>query len=54
MHGAGVLSDRLISDKMLEEFDMVYTTKVAGLRSLLAAATDDDLRFIALFSSTFV
>ncbi len=52
VHGAGVLADRLIGDKTLEQFGMVYGTKVAGLRSLLAATDGDDLRFIALFSST--
>ncbi len=52
VHGAGVLADRLIGDKTLEQFAMVYSTKVAGLRSLLTATADDDLRFMALFSST--
>jgi acyl transferase domain-containing protein/acyl carrier protein/NAD(P)-dependent dehydrogenase (short-subunit alcohol dehydrogenase family) len=52
VHGAGVLADRLISDKSLEQFSLVYGTKVKGLRSLLAATAQDDLRFIALFSST--
>jgi len=52
VHGAGVLADHLISDKTLEQFGLVYGTKVAGLRSLLDATAADDLRFIALFSST--
>jgi len=52
VHGAGVLADRLITDKTLEQFRMVYATKVAGLRSLLEATSGDELRFIALFSST--
>jgi NAD(P)-dependent dehydrogenase (short-subunit alcohol dehydrogenase family) len=52
IHGAGVLADRLIADKTLEQFAMVYGTKVGGLRSLLDATSMDDLRFIALFSST--
>jgi len=52
IHGAGVLADRLITDKTLEQFAMVYGTKVGGLRSLLDATTGDDLRFIALFAST--
>jgi hypothetical protein len=47
-----VLADRLISDKTREQFVQVYSTKVAGLRSLLAATSNDDLRFIALFGST--
>ena len=52
VHGAGVLADRLIADKSREQFARVYSTKVAGLRTLLAATQDDDLRFLALFSST--
>jgi len=52
IHGAGVLADRLITDKTLEQFAMVYGTKVGGLRSLLDATAGDDLRFIALFAST--
>jgi NAD(P)-dependent dehydrogenase (short-subunit alcohol dehydrogenase family) len=52
VHGAGVLADRLIVDKTGEQFAQVYGTKVAGLRTLLAATCGDDLRFIALFGST--
>ncbi len=52
VHGAGVLADRLISDKTREQFAQVYSTKVTGLRTLLAATSADDLRFIALFAST--
>jgi Polyketide synthase dehydratase/KR domain len=52
VHGAGVLADRLIIDKTREQFTQVYDTKVSGLRSLLAATSEDELRFIALFSST--
>ena len=52
VHGAGVLADRLIVDKSREQFAAVFGTKVSGLRSLLAATQGDELRFIALFSST--
>ncbi len=52
VHGAGVLADRLITDKSREQFAAVYGTKVSGLRSLFDATAEDDLRFIALFSST--
>ncbi|UFS70031.1 SDR family oxidoreductase [Geomonas sp. RF6] len=52
VHGAGVLADRLIVDKTREQFAQVYRTKVDGLRALLAATSEDDLRFIALFSSS--
>jgi NAD(P)-dependent dehydrogenase (short-subunit alcohol dehydrogenase family)/acyl carrier protein len=52
VHGAGVLADRLITDKTREQFNQVYSTKVSGLRSLLDSLKSDGLRFIALFGST--
>jgi NAD(P)-dependent dehydrogenase (short-subunit alcohol dehydrogenase family) len=51
VHGAGILADRLITDKSREQFTLVYSTKVEGLRSLLNATREDDLRFLAIFSS---
>jgi len=51
VHGAGVLADRRIEDKTPEQFDLVYGTKVAGLRNLLAALARDELKILALFSS---
>ncbi len=51
IHGAGVLADRRIEDKTTEQFDLVYGTKVDGLRNLLAAVGSDDLKVLALFSS---
>ncbi|MDQ6975621.1 MAG: beta-ketoacyl synthase N-terminal-like domain-containing protein [Mariprofundaceae bacterium] len=52
IHGAGVLADRLIGDKTHEQFSQVYNTKVAGLRSLLAATNNDPVCFMVLFSSS--
>src|SRR5262249_22483131 len=51
-HGAGVLADRQIADQTDEQFDLVYDTKVGGLRSLLDALGTDELRWLALFSSS--
>ncbi len=51
IHAAGVLADRRIEDKTPEQFDSVFDTKVQGLRHLLAALTEDDLHFMAFFSS---
>lgn len=51
IHAAGVLKDRLISDKTPEQFAAVVHTKVQGLRALLKATANDDLRLIMLFSS---
>ncbi len=52
VHGAGVLADRKIEDKTAQQFAEVYSTKVDGLRALLQATETDDLRAIALFSSS--
>jgi len=52
IHGAGVLADRLIKDKTAEQFAQVYSTKIAGLRNLLAVLVEDDLRFMVMFSSS--
>ena len=52
IHGAGVLADRLIKDKTAEQFEQVYSTKVDGLRSLLNAIAEDDLKFMVMFSSS--
>ena len=51
IHGAGVLADRRIEDKTQEQFDLVYGTKVAGLKNLLGAVAVDELKVLALFSS---
>jgi acyl transferase domain-containing protein/NAD(P)-dependent dehydrogenase (short-subunit alcohol dehydrogenase family) len=51
VHGAGVLADRRIEDKTEEQFDRVYGTKVSGLRNLLGALAQEELKLIALFSS---
>jgi NAD(P)-dependent dehydrogenase (short-subunit alcohol dehydrogenase family) len=51
IHAAGVLADHRIEDKTAEQFDRVFDTKVHGLSSLLDALRDDDLRFMAFFSS---
>lgn len=52
IHGAGVLADARIDGKTSEQFDLVYGTKVAGLRSLLSAIQPEELRALVLFSST--
>ncbi len=51
IHGAGVLEDRLIVDKTLEQFETVFNTKIIGLTSLLEATQQDDLKYLVLFSS---
>jgi NAD(P)-dependent dehydrogenase (short-subunit alcohol dehydrogenase family) len=51
VHGAGVLADALIAGKTDEQFDRVFTTKVAGLHGLLAATAADPLSILCAFSS---
>ncbi len=51
IHGAGVIQDRLIQDKTLEQFNRVYETKVHGFRTLMDAVSSDPLKYIVVFSS---
>ncbi|MBW2453399.1 MAG: SDR family oxidoreductase [Deltaproteobacteria bacterium] len=51
VHGAGVLADKPIAEKTIDQFDRVFDTKVQGLAHLLAATADDPLELILLFSS---
>jgi acyl transferase domain-containing protein/NADP-dependent 3-hydroxy acid dehydrogenase YdfG len=51
IHGAGVLADKRIADKTVEQFRQVFDTKVLGLKSMLNATREDNLRFICVFSS---
>jgi NAD(P)-dependent dehydrogenase (short-subunit alcohol dehydrogenase family) len=51
IHGAGVLQDRLIIEKSVEQFHQVFDTKVLGLRHLLDATPSDSLTHVILFSS---
>ncbi|MEJ5360337.1 MAG: SDR family NAD(P)-dependent oxidoreductase, partial [Desulfobacterales bacterium] len=51
IHGAGVLEDRLILDKTLEQFDRVMGTKLGGFLALREALADEELRLLILFSS---
>ncbi len=52
IHGAGVLADRLIAEKRLEDAEKVYATKVQGFSALLAALDEEALRCVVLFSSS--
>lgn len=51
IHGAGAISDKPIARKTLADFEIVYATKVLGLRNLLALVPPDTLRWLILFSS---
>jgi len=51
VHGAGVLRDKRIEEKSLEDFLEVWSTKVDALEILLDVVGEDDLAFLALFTS---
>ena len=51
IHGAGVLADARLDQKTDDQFERVFDTKVRGLRALLAATENDELRTVALLSS---
>ena len=51
IHGAGVLADKFIEDKTVEDFDAVYNTKIAGFDALLNAVDANHLTALVMFSS---
>lgn len=51
IHGAGVLEDKLIMDKQIDQFTHVLETKVKGLEALLSASKQDTLKYFVMFSS---
>ncbi len=52
IHGAGILADKLITEKTKTQFEQVYSTKVEGLRTLLDACDGNHLKFMVMFSSS--
>ena len=51
IHGAGVIQDKLLTDKSPESFDRVLRTKLDGALALARHIRADRLRFAAFFSS---
>ncbi|PCJ18936.1 MAG: hypothetical protein COB02_09380 [Candidatus Cloacimonadota bacterium] len=51
IHGAGVLYDKLITDKTQDQFQRVVSVKIDGFFSLLDLLKGEKLKFIGLFSS---
>ncbi|MBW2274688.1 MAG: SDR family NAD(P)-dependent oxidoreductase, partial [Deltaproteobacteria bacterium] len=51
VHGAGVIADKRVEEKLPEHFDRVFDTKVEGLRTLLSATASDPLELLCFFSS---
>ena len=51
IHGAGVLADKLIEQKLEPDFEQVFSIKVGGLLSVLEVLPPENLKFLLLFSS---
>jgi acyl transferase domain-containing protein/NADP-dependent 3-hydroxy acid dehydrogenase YdfG len=51
IHGAGVIEDKLVKDKLPESFDRVFDTKVDSAFTLSRKLRSDSLRFLAFFTS---
>lgn len=51
IHGAGVIEDKLISDKTLDSFDRVVRAKVSAAWTLAEKLKPAELQFLAFFSS---
>ena len=52
VHASGVPADLTLADAVDEPHEQVFSTKVDGLRALLAATEGDPLRLLVLFSNT--
>jgi len=51
IHGAGVIEDKLVKDKLPESFDRVFDTKVDGAFILSRRLRPDSLKFLVFFAS---
>lgn len=51
LHGAGVVQDKLLADKTLDSFRLVYSTKVDSARILARHLRPESLKFLVFFSS---
>ena len=51
IHGAGVLADKFIEQKTLDDFNAVYRTKMDGFMSMLACVEEGDIQHVVMFSS---
>ena len=51
IHGAGVLADRKLEQKSIQEFELVYGTKINGFRNIWKELDLSTLSHVLLFSS---
>ncbi|MGB3977201.1 MAG: SDR family NAD(P)-dependent oxidoreductase [bacterium] len=52
VHGAGIIADKLIEEKSIDDFERVFRTKVDSLRYLSSNLNLDMLKILVLFSSS--
>lgn len=52
IHGAGIISDKLIEKKSEEDFDRIFSVKINGLYNLLHNMDINEVKYLVLFSST--
>ncbi|MBF0233471.1 MAG: SDR family oxidoreductase [Desulfamplus sp.] len=51
IHAAGILADKLIHEKTVDQFQRVFNTKVVGLYNLLKATEHESITHLCCFSS---
>ena len=51
VHGAGVLADKKLQDKSVDDFAWVYDVKVQGMGALLSNVDLNTLKVLVFFSS---
>jgi NADP-dependent 3-hydroxy acid dehydrogenase YdfG len=51
IHGAGNLADKQLEKKQEADYDLVFQTKVQGLKTMIDCVTPSEIRYVILFSS---
>lgn len=51
IHGAGNLADKLLEKKEEKDYDLVFQTKVYGLKTIMACVNPSEIQYMILFSS---
>jgi acyl transferase domain-containing protein/NAD(P)-dependent dehydrogenase (short-subunit alcohol dehydrogenase family) len=51
IHGAGNLADKQLEKKQEADYDLVFQTKVQGLKTMMDCVTPSKIRYVILFSS---
>lgn len=51
IHGAGVLADKLVEKKTVEDWEKVFGIKYTGLKNMLSVTNPENIKYITFFSS---